>query len=187
MGSVVRLDDWRWRRRSRPRTRVQRALAVLEPAQRGAVLDLLTLFAPLAERFWQDGGPDWNVASDEAVMAPLKGTPLAEFPDDGLVALCLEAGYTIGDADHFKAVLPFFLAGAFARPMENWVLDPDLLKAKLETLGFERWPAVERRAVARALALYAQHEIDLADGPATPDETLVAAKRWAEDEFSAAL
>jgi hypothetical protein len=159
----------------------------LVPAQREAVLDLLSLFAPLAERFWDDGGPDWTVASDEVLMRPLKGTPLAEFPDDGLVALCLEAGYTIGEARHFKAVLPYFLAAALARPLENWVLDPDLLRAKLETLGFEHWPAGERRIVARALAIYAQHEIDLADGPTTLDATLVAAKRWAEDEFAAAL
>ena len=187
MDNVVHIEDWAWRRPHRPRSRVQRALSVLAPAQREAVLDLLTLFAPLAERFWDGGGPEWTVASDEALMQPLKGVPLPEFPDDGLVALCLEAGYTIGDATHFKAVLPYFLAGALARPLENWVLDPDLLKAKLETLGFEHWPAGERRAVARALAVYAQHEIDLADGPTALDETLVAAKRWAEDEFAAAL
>jgi len=187
MDNVVHIEDWAWRRRYRQRSRVQRALAVLDPAQREAVLDLLTLFAPLAERFWDGGGPAWTVASDEALMEPLKGVPLVEFPDDGLVALCLEAGYTIGDGAHFKAVLPYFLAGAFARPLENWVLDPDLLKAKLETLGFETWPAGERRAVARALAVYAQHELDLADGPSPLDETLVAAKRWAEDEFAAAL
>jgi len=187
MDNVVHIENWAWRRPHRPRSRVQRALSVLAPAQREAVLDLLTLFAPLAERFWDGGGPEWTVASDEALMQPLKGVPLPEFPDDGLVALCLEAGYTIGDATHFKAVLPYFLAGALARPLENWVLDPDLLKAKLETLGFEHWPAGERRAVARALAVYAQHEIDLADGATALDETLVAAKRWAEDEFAAAL
>ena len=187
MHNVVHIEDWAWRRPYRARSRTQRALAVLGPAEREAVLDLLTLFGPLAERFWDDGGPTWTVASDEALMQPLKGMPLADFPDDGLVALCLEAGYTIGDATHFKAVLPFFMAGALARPLENWVLDPDLLKAKLETLGFDGWPADERRAIARALAVYAQHEIDLADGPSALDETLVAAKRWAEDEFAAAL
>lgn len=187
MGNVVRLEDWAWRRRQRPRTRVQSALATMEADQRDVVLELLTLFAPLADRFWDGGGPVWTIASDEALMQPLKGTPIAEFPDDGLVALCLEAGYTIGDVTHFKAVLPYFLAGAFARPFENWVLDPDLLKAKLETLGFDGWPVVERRAVARALAVYAQHEIDLADEPTALDETLIAAKRWAEDELAAAL
>ena len=187
MDNVVRLEDWAWRRPHRPRTRVQSALAVMAPAQREVVLELLTLFAPLADRFWADGGPTWTVAGDEALMRPLKGTPIAQFPDEGLVALCLEAGYTVGDVSHFKAVLPYFLAGAFARPMDNWVLDPDLLKAKLETLRFEDWPAAERRAVARALAVYAQHEIDLADEPTALDETLVAAKRWAEDELAAAL
>lgn len=187
MGEVVRFDDWAWRRPQRARSRLQRALAVLEPMQRDTVLGLLTVFAPLAERFWDDGGPVWSVANDEALVASLKDLPLAEFPDDGLVALGLEAGYTIGEAWHFKAVLPYFLAGAFARPLENWVLDPDLLKAKLETLGFETWPPAERRAVALALAVYAQHEIDLADGPDALDSTLIAAKRWAEEEFAAAL
>ena len=187
MGEVVRIDDWAWRRPQRARSRLQRALAVVEPMQREAVLGLLTVFAPLAERFWDHGGPVWTVASDEALMASLKGMPFAEFPDDGLVALALEAGYTIGEAWHFKAVLPHFLAGAFARPLENWVLDPDLLKAKLETLGFETWPPAERRAVALALAVYAQHEIDLADGPDALDSTLIAAKRWAEEELAAAL
>jgi len=186
MGQVVQLAEWEWRRPRRTRTRLQRALAGLELAQRDAVLDLLTLFGWQGATIWADGGPRWHTAGDAELVRPLVGIPLAEFPDEGLIALCLEAGYSIGDADTFKAVLPYFLAAALARPLQAWVVEPDLLKAKLEMLGFDRWPSRERRAVARALAVYAQHEIDLADSPTVPDESLVAAKRWAEAALAAA-
>ncbi len=185
--NVIFLDAWASRRASRSQTRFQRALAVLEPAQREAVLALSDAFGTLAESFWPDLAPAWTAARREDPLLPPLGTPLAELEEDALIAISLEAGYTLGTTDHFKAVLPYFLAGAFAHPLETWVIDPDLLKAKLETLGFESWPGDERRLVACALRLYAQHEIDLADRDGDEDdEALVATRVWAEDVFAAA-
>lgn len=179
--NVVRLADHRWRRPQRPRTRMQCSLALLEPAQRDAVFGLLDTFAPLAADFWSVHARPWPACGSEVGRLPVRGTPLADVEGEALVTLCLEAGYTIGTAAAFKAVLPHFLAAAFAWPLESWIIDPDLLKAKLETLNFETWPAAERRAVAYALALYAAHEIAMAEGgPGAEDEALVATKAWAE-------
>lgn len=186
--NVVRLEDWAWRRANRRRTRFQQALTVLEPAQKEAVLGLMDVFGSLAGDVWAsiDGG--WERRRETEVVLPAEGTPLDEFGDDALISLTLEAGYTLGNADTFKAALPYFLAGAFARPLESWVIDPDLLKAKLETLAFTDWSPEERRQVARALAIYAQHELDMADAvPGGEDEVLVATKAWAEHAFAAAL
>jgi hypothetical protein len=185
--NVIRLADWEWRRPRRPSTRFARALAGLEPGQREAVSGLLDVVGEIAATFWARYAEIWPHGGGEIGQLPTPGLPLAEFGDEALVSSCLEAGYTLGDADTFKAVLPYFLAAAFARPLDNWVLDPDLLKAKLETLAFHRWPAAERRAVAFALSVYADHEIAMADRAVDDDEALLAAKRWAEHALAAAL
>lgn len=186
--NIVRLEDWAWRRPNRRRTRFQQALAILEPAQKEAVLGLMDVFGSLARDVWARIDGDWDQRRETEAFLPAEGTPLDEFGDDALISLTLEAGYTLGNADTFKAVLPYFLAGAFARPLESWVIDPDLLKAKLETLAFGDWSPEERRQVARALAIYAQHELDMADAvPGGEDEVLVATKAWAEHAFAAAL
>ncbi len=186
--NVVRLADWAWRRPHRPTTRFQRALAVLEPAQKRAVLGLMDVFGAFGDNVWEHLPQSWRRARAHDPTLPGVGTSLAEFSDDALISLTLEAGYTLGDADTFKAVLPYFLAGAFARPLDSWVVDPDLLKAKLETLAFDSWPSAQRRRVAHALAVYAQHELDLAErAPGEDDEALVAAKTWAEHALAAAL